>query len=126
MSYMRSGSCIMCGECCYGVARFMQVYDVDLPSRPKTGQWKCKFLKKNVNLFICEITKGLFSADKSGSVKVGTEYKRKRNGDLQEITQEIYDYWLLECQSFPDPLKLAHCPPKYVLPVSCGFTLVEA
>jgi hypothetical protein len=86
-------------------------------------------------IYICEITKGLFKGNKVRSVKVGTEYTRKPNGDLQEITQEMYDYWLNECKPFPNPQDSAHQPRDDVkdgeyrtwsLPDKCGYEVIGA
>ena len=126
MGWTREGICNQCGECCYAIANFMRVLDTTMTPRPKTGQYRCKFLKQQDSIFICEITAGLFSGEKHGSIKIGSNYKRKPNGDLQEITQEMYDYWLNECKSFPNPNDPAHCPPAYNLPSTCGFTMVES
>ncbi|KXH76255.1 MAG: hypothetical protein AM326_03075 [Candidatus Thorarchaeota archaeon SMTZ-45] len=71
----------------------------------------CRFLiEKPKGVFSCRITMDIF---------------RKRVKKPGSVTEKQYQYWLNECQPFPNPDDPAHCPPRYVLPKKCGYQMIE-
>lgn len=103
MSYTKEGSCIQCGKCC----------QEPVMGNPKmlsaTNPSKCKYLSLDGELHICLITAGKFETPTAKE---------------PEIPEYDYDYWLAECQPYPDPKSDAHTPPIHELPKECGYRIV--
>lgn len=91
----------------------------------ETRPFGCKYLVQDGTMYICELTDSRFSDVWNPNVEVTDREKRHPVKGLQEVPQEVYDYWIRECQPYPNPDNLAHCPPRHTLLVECGFTLTE-
>lgn len=101
---MREGECNQCGECCKEVmAGSSEGFMLD-----ETGV--CKYLSLDGEIYICLITAGKFETPAAKE---------------PEIPQEDYDYWLAECQPYPDPNNEDHLSPNYELPTTCSFRMVK-
>ncbi len=102
MSWVRTGSCSQCGQCCMvgTIAQFMLNLD-------KT---QCKYLIKENGKYICEITTGKF--------------ENPEDSDMKElIPKEDFDYWKQECQPYPDPMNEDHQSSLHQLYPKCTYTI---
>lgn len=72
----------------------------------------CKYLEEHPDgTYDCRITDGLF------------------RGDAKLIPPSIphidYNYWIMECRTYPNPENEDHCPPLHKLPSECMFRMVK-
>lgn len=104
MTFVRTGECLQCGECCKTLVSewFMSGYDAVKGPR-KTG---CIYLEEQPN----ECYKCLI---KSGEI------------DFDGLSDNVKEYYLRECISYPNPQNRGHQPPHHRLPEKCGYRIVE-
>ncbi len=100
MIHIREGECNQCGECCKDIAEFM----LDLSTR-----W-CRYLEETTGVYICLITENKFS---------------EMISKPEWVSEKDYEYWLIECKSYPNPNDSSHCPPIHELPEKCNYRIVE-
>ena len=102
MSYVRTGSCNQCGECCKLLANPLMVSKT-------TGL--CRFLEKeSSSTYKCKIREWV------------NKYGLNRPVG---VTDKQFEYWKVECQPYPDPEDESHIPPRHHLPDGCTFRLVR-
>ena len=71
---------------------------------------QCKYLIKNGNIYVCEITAGKFENPEDLVFK-------------ELIPKADFDYWKNECQPYPDPTNKDHCSPNHILYSKCTYVI---
>jgi len=104
MRFKRTGKCKQCGECCKTLVSEWFMTGYNPVEDPRTTG--CIYLEEQPNgRYNCLI--------KTGEV------------NFDSLSENVKEYYLRECLSFPDPKKQEHCPPIYRLPEKCGYRIVE-
>jgi hypothetical protein len=108
MGWTVEGSCKQCGRCCKIEMRtgFM----LKIPNSSTNPDVWCAYLFEEDGKWWCEIRQAYEEGD--------TEF-------IEMLSDRVREYYLRECEPYPDPSRRAHVPPRHTLLDGCGYEVLE-